>query len=331
MNYGYSQRNPPSGTSLHLGSSSADYASEEHLEDTSFSSLITLLHKFPYYSCDIVVESCIQMLGSDWHWKDEQPKWWPPGVRYMGTKKLRKSEKIELIRALLCGQLLNIATVQEFGQIMEHATIHIESTERPLIISRILEGFRTLKATQRQGNDASDSHLVNETQEISDLNLSSCDEFQGFLQPSPITPPVLQIWAINPSYPEFLVDLNQAICIEWQSYSGRGDPLTPATLTWVEFQGGGLNPLDHLLPPLLQNSTIVQNIQDTGRLGVLNLVIVHEKVPGHFVMERSYMAFSIRIAVSQPGMPHIDVPAHGWEYVSSTVAQFEASCLFQGA
>jgi hypothetical protein len=62
----------------------------------------------------------------------------------------RKLEKIEVIGVLLCGELLNIATVQDLGDIMEHATVHLDSSERPLIISRLLEKFGTLKARQIQ-------------------------------------------------------------------------------------------------------------------------------------------------------------------------------------
>lgn len=52
-------------------------------------------------------------------------------------------------------------------------------------------------------------------------------------------------------------------------------------MTWVSFQEGGFIPLDRLLPPLFQNPHFVQKIQETGRLGVLCLVAVHESVPFH--------------------------------------------------
>lgn len=60
----------------------------------------------------------------------------------------------------------------------------------------------------------------------------------------------------------------------------------PATLAGVAFWGGNMIPLDSLLPPLLRNSQIAQYIQATGKLGVLNLIIVHELVPSHFRLKQ---------------------------------------------
>lgn len=125
----------------------------------------------------------------------------------------------------LSGELLNIATVPCLRKVLEDATDLFGSIERPLIISRILEGFETLKAKQSQGQLPLRADAKDETWEIPPPNLAPSDYTQDPIQPSPIAPPVLQFLALNPSYPGFLVDLNYALCIEWQNYSCRGDPL----------------------------------------------------------------------------------------------------------
>lgn len=52
---------------------------------------------------------------------------------------------------LLCGELLNIATVQELKKAIEDATAQYDSIKRSLVIPRILKGFEILKTYQKQG------------------------------------------------------------------------------------------------------------------------------------------------------------------------------------
>ena len=150
------------------------------------------------------------------------------------------------MRVLLSGELLNIATIPDLGKVIEDATVLFDSIERPLIISRILEGVKTLKAKQSQrqlslradtkenGDGALDDfHLGNETREIPQPTLVPSGYSHDPFQPPPIVPSVLQILALNLPYSGFLVDLDCPICIEWRNYSRRGDPLWVSLLWWI--------------------------------------------------------------------------------------------------
>lgn len=59
--------------------------------------------------------------------------------------------KIQFTRVLLCGELLNVVTVQELKKAIEDAIDQYESAERSLIISRILKGFEASKSQYKQG------------------------------------------------------------------------------------------------------------------------------------------------------------------------------------
>lgn len=93
MDYGHTQHNLHNGKSLPAGGGQADYSSEDCLPDNGLSFyryLDVWLDKLPWYSCDHVLQRCIRMLDSEWHWKDPQPQWWPSGIRYTALKNLRK-------------------------------------------------------------------------------------------------------------------------------------------------------------------------------------------------------------------------------------------------
>lgn len=100
MDYGQVPGSLLPGEALPASSGQKDHLNEEYLPDNDYGSLCSYLDAcldlFPYYVCDSVLEKLIRMIDSDWNSKNELPRWWPSGMRYMAVKTLKKEGMLDV-------------------------------------------------------------------------------------------------------------------------------------------------------------------------------------------------------------------------------------------
>ncbi|KAJ5544081.1 MADB protein [Penicillium frequentans] len=118
--------------------------------------------------------------------------------------------------------------------------------------------------------------------------------------------------------------------IDWQFYSQAGEPLSPITNTLAALQKGRLTSRSDPLPAILLDPSVGQNIKHNGCLGSLRLVVGHQSPLPTRPLCLSYVAFSLRNAITLPdGVPKTTA-AHGWHNIPAKIAEIEDHIRLMG-
>ncbi|CEO59635.1 hypothetical protein PMG11_04303 [Penicillium brasilianum] len=271
-----------------------------HVQPSRARSYEDWLSDFTWDICGDLAYNWIGLFEPDMNYSGPTPVWWPVGVTLTHPRRMLKQDKVILLRHLLHGKLLEHCTRVSLE--IEARNIHRlqSSPVHQKTLAKILDAFQD----QQTGRNMP-MHW----------NFESPDKATS----------IRQIVEVNPNPPEYLADLTSDFCVEWQSFSPQGEPLHATAITRCALREGSLLSLEGRT---LQQCSVAQEIRTDPRMGNLKLVVAYNPPqPGQFVSTLSYMAFSIRIAVSLSHGRIVTTNARGWEDISGLIAELEAQYL----